>query len=203
MTKHRADRCAYCGAPLRIVAGFCASCHVPAPVAQRAKLVADAQRAISETKRTINRTPLIAAPTSNTRPRWMRPTWVLGLLLLFGAIFFIYVHINGLPFASPLLPDSSLAASLTPDGPAVNSLAAGQTWYLTYHVAVGRAGAVVQLRLTPAHAPTYTLTERWSRGDEQRVLPLRALTPGAWRITLLDNGQVIQSLEVHIAAKSS
>jgi hypothetical protein len=203
MTKHRADCCAYCGAPLRIVAGFCAACHVPASVAQRAKLVAGTQRATTDIKRIVSDTPLMVAPSPGTRPRWVRPLWGVGALSLLAAIFFILVHINGLPFVSPVLPSSSLAASLAPDGPTVASLTAGQTWYLTYHVAVGRAGSVVQLRLTPAHAPTYTLTEHWSRGDGQRVLPLQSLAPGAWRITLLDNGQVVQSLVIQVAAATS
>jgi len=203
MTKQKADLCAYCGAPLRLVAGFCAACHVPASVAQRAKLVAGKKRAATDHKRVVSDKPLIAATPPGKRPRWVRPLWGLGAISLLAASFFIYIHITGLPFVSPLLPGSSLAASLTPDGPSVASLNAGQTWYLTYHDVVGRAGAVVQLRLTPAHAPTYTMTERWSRGDGQRVLPLKALTPGAWHVTLVDNGQVIQSLLLHVVARSS
>ncbi len=185
------ETCAYCGQPLRLVAGFCAACHAPAGVA------ADSGAHAVPVKAGKPLAPV--APLSRPSPIGTRLLLAGGLLSLGLVFVLISMRLNANPihiFISP--PEGSLVVSQQPNGTATNSVVTGQPFTLRYAVTVEAAQADVSLTIIPAHGTARTLEEWWPHGDTQRVQTLVPLTPDLWQIVLRKDGRVVQAETIQI-----
>ena len=201
------EQCAYCGRPLRLVAGFCAECHAPFAVAQRARLVADVrQRAGLDRHTRPVPAPIMHITAPGPVPGLPRPSPVFtrtllgcSLVSLCLVVVFISMRVNANPlhlFFPP--PDGSLIVSQTPQGDATTRLTVGKPFYLRYAVTISSDWAEVSLTIAPQHATEQTLVERWAQGQGQRVQTMVALSPDLWRFTLRKDGKVLQTVDIII-----
>lgn len=196
------DTCAYCGQPLRLIAGFCAACHAPTMVAARARLVAGArQRSDLPSGMPRSHVGTQSAVFTPASPRGSRLLLVASVLCLAVASVCIYVNVNHRTIAALMLaPRSALQASATAGGVATTTFTVGQTIFLRYGVNVDQMGADITLTVAPPGAPAHLLTERWPQGATERTQNLVALIPGTWSITLQVNGQIIRAATIMIVA---
>jgi hypothetical protein len=191
------ERCAYCGEPLRLVAGFCAACKAPASVAQRAGLIAQSG---------LGSAPPVAVRPLAPLPPVARPTPIVTRLLLasgliaLGAVVVLVslrLHANPLHLLIPP-PAGTLAVTQPPGGAATTQISVGQPFALDYSATIAGASALVTLTIAPSASPACSLTERWPQGTTTREQILVPLAPGRWQITLHRDGQVIASLPLEI-----
>lgn len=210
MQAGRRESCAYCGQPLRLVAGFCAACQAPATVAQRARLIADA--GLPPEGREIPARPLVPPPEpspvgqgSGAAPG--RAAVIITRLLLAGgliALGLVFVAVSVRLNANPIRllmppPVGTVVVRQAADGPATTSVSTGQPFILQYDLTVQSGQAAVTLTIAPQHGPPRALTETWPRGHTTRAQTLVALAPDRWQITLRENGTVIAALTLQIA----
>lgn len=206
------EACAFCGQPLRLVAGFCASCQAPVAVAQRAKLVAEVRQRAGITRPAKERpAPIRHITAPGPVPGLPRPAPALTRILLGCScvtlcltLVFISMRVNANPLRILFRPpDGTLTLSLTPTGAAVTQVTAGKPFYLRYGVTVQNDGAEIALTIAPEHAPAATLTERWRRGATHRSQPLVALAPDLWQFTLHEDGRILQSTSILVLGSTS
>ncbi len=191
--------CAYCGQPLHLVAGFCATCHAPV---MRARLIAAPPRrprlTMAPPRAPVRRLPLPEAIPARQDVIWNRVLLGIGLVALFGAVISIGSRLSLSPVRAWLLPPPQGALALTANGRAVSNVTAGQTLLLRYDVLVTNTSAIVTVTLVPPQGAPRTLAERWPIGDETRAQPLCLTLPGVWRIVLRRDGTVIQDLALDV-----
>lgn len=209
MGLREADRCGYCGRPLRLVAGFCAECLAPAPVARQAKLVADARRraglhvtAQSSVARIIAPTveASVAALAQKPLPRWPATLAIVGvmaLLIASGTIAFRVAAVTPKGFAP--LADATLSVLLGhAGGTAIDSVSVGTAIVVEYGVVPGRDPVDVTLTISPLGNTPFVLAERWPPNAPLRDLLIVPNLPGQWRITLARDQQILRSVDLHI-----
>lgn len=194
------DTCAYCGQPLRLLAGFCATCHAPGMVAARSRLVVGQRQRQGEPAQSLA-SHMVSQPTlvTPTKPRWTRLMLAASVLCLAVASICMYATVNQRSFADLMLaPRSALQTSTTAEGAATTTFTVGQTIFLRYGVNIDQAGADVTVTVAPPHSTAHLLTERWPQGITERTQSLVALVPGDWTITLQVNGQIIRVTTIQI-----
>jgi hypothetical protein len=189
--------CAYCGEPLRLIAGFCATCQAPAGVAQRAGLIA--QSGLGTAHRVAVRPLAPLPPIARPAPIVTRLLLAGGLIAL-GAVLVLVslrLHANPLRLLIPP-PEGAIVATQPPGGASTTQIIAGQPFALEYSATVERASAQVMLTIAPTTAPACSLVEGWPQGTTSREQILVPLAPDRWRITLQRDGQTIATLTVTI-----
>jgi hypothetical protein len=194
------DNCAYCGQPLRLVAGFCATCQAPARVAQRARLIADSGVHAAIRPPVKVGTPLVSvAPLTRPSPIGTRLLLAAGLVALGMVLVFASMRLNANPLRILLPPPvGSLAISQQPGGAATDRVVAGQPFTLRYDVTVDAAQADVSLTITPQHGTARTLEEWWPHGHTQRDQVLIPLAPDLWQVVLRKDGHIVQAATLQI-----
>lgn len=201
------EQCAYCGRPLRLVAGFCAECLAPESVARRRNLVADSRRragiamtAHSAMARAIAPTveASAAALAARPHPRWPASAALLGVVVLLIALGSIGVHVaNGMGIAHPpMIATMSLSIRLGDAGPETRAAAVGQMLVITYSVAASTQPIDVALTIVPGAGLPATMRERWPAVAMTRTLRLVPALPGIWHIMLARDGQIAQIADI-------
>lgn len=193
------DRCAYCGEPLRLVAGFCAACQAPASVAQRAKLIA--QSGLASAPHAAMRPLAPLPPVARPAPIVTRLLLACGLIALGAAVVLVSLRLHANPirlFIPP--PAGTISISQPPGGVTTTQVVTGQPFALDYSATVDSASALVTLTIAPAASPACSLVEGWSQGTTNRQQILVPVAPDRWQITLRRDGQVIAALTLEISA---
>ncbi len=198
MYQRELTTCAYCRRPLRLVAGFCATCHAPASVAGRSRLVAG-DRDIPA--------PLAAGPydaierpiiVRSLPPSGNRSLLLAGIAALALAVGLMALHMNAPEAGAPSATRSALVVATAGGATVTSTIAAGTTISITYAVAVTTGSANISLTVTPAGMPLSAVTEQWSDGVTVRTVSLVALAAGDWRVSLSDDGRVLRSVTFHV-----
>lgn len=204
MSAQLLEHCQYCGHPLRLAGGFCAACHAPAAVAQRARLVAVARRQTGLaiiTPAEIGRSSAAVALADARRstPRWLWPLALVGLAALLLASLNIGARLSGNTASLAFAPIAvTLSASATPGGDPATVFRVGQPLTLTYRVQIDGASGDVALVVTPDQGRPATLVERRAPGDARRSVTLIPAVAGHWLITLALDHRQLASLTLTI-----
>jgi hypothetical protein len=210
MKAEQREICAYCGRPLRLVAGFCAACQAPATVAQRARLIADS--GMPSAARDVPLPEIAALPMPPTgwdsRDAMGRGTVIITRLLLASgliALGMVLVAVSVRLNANPIRLLVSQAAGTvvvrqTEGGPATARVVAGQPFVLQYDLTVQADQAAVTLTIAPQSGPSRMLTETWPRGYSARVQTLVPVAPDRWQIMLREDGALIAATAIQIVA---
>ncbi len=200
------ERCAYCGQPLRLVAGFCAECLAPAPVARRTTLVADARRRAgqqltehSPIAQSINTSPAVLAAKPRSRVAILLAL-VGGAALLIGIISISLRIATGTTPSLPLFADSSLVIRSNNGGATAYQAKIGQPLTITYNVQPkGSQPSEVVLTILVPGQPLSTFAERWPLGTTSRSITLVPAIAGTWQFVLSRNQETLQTFECVVA----
>jgi hypothetical protein len=192
--------CAYCGQPLRLVAGFCATCHAPV---LRSRLIAAKPHAPRVMVKAPPPTPtrrllMPDAPPARQDVIWNRLLLGIALVALCGVIITIGARLSLSPVRAWLLPAPQGTLAVTADGHPASNVLARQTLTLRYDVSVTNASAIVAVILVSPQGASRALTERWPPGGETRTQSLCLTLPGIWHIILRKDGVVIQNLALDV-----